>query len=61
MIVADDRPAIITRDRTLTFADCARALPPPPRAIIATPSIETILAVYAALESATPLALKMWR
>ncbi|HEX4455825.1 MAG TPA: AMP-binding protein [Kofleriaceae bacterium] len=52
-----DLPAIITRDRTLAFADCARALPPPARAIIATPSIDTILAVYAALAAGTPLTL----
>jgi O-succinylbenzoic acid--CoA ligase len=49
--------AVITRDRTLTFDDCARALPPPVRAIVATPSIDTILAVHAALAAETPLAL----
>lgn len=54
---AGDRPAIITRSRTLTFAECARAIPQSERAIIATPSIETILAVYAALEANRPLGL----
>jgi o-succinylbenzoate---CoA ligase len=52
-----DRPAIITRTRTLTFADCARATSTSARAIIATPSIETILAVHAALEARRPLGL----
>jgi o-succinylbenzoate---CoA ligase len=52
-----DAPAIITRDRVLTFAECARALPSPSRAIIAHASVDTILAVYAALEAEQPLAL----
>jgi o-succinylbenzoate---CoA ligase len=52
-----DRPAIITAARTLTFADCARAIYTHERAIIATPSIGTILAVHAALEAQRPLGL----
>jgi O-succinylbenzoic acid--CoA ligase len=48
-------PAIITRDRTLTFSELV--LPPPVRAIIATPTIDTILAVHAALAAHAPLAL----
>ncbi|HEY1812409.1 MAG TPA: AMP-binding protein [Kofleriaceae bacterium] len=56
---AGDRPAIITRDRTLTFADCAAAITHVhgAPAIIATPGIDTILAVHAALEAQRPLAL----
>ena len=57
---APDRIAIETASRSLTFAACAQALagaPPPPAAIVATPAIDTVLAVYAALAARTPLAL----
>jgi o-succinylbenzoate---CoA ligase len=56
---AGDRPAIITATATLTFADCARLaseLAPAPERV-ATPTIETVLAIYRALETAQPLAL----
>lgn len=53
----DDRPALILGDRTLSFADCARALPAPQDAIVATPARDTVLAVYAALAARRPLAL----
>ena len=57
---APDQLAIETRARSLTFAACAAALeaaPPAPAAIVATPSIETVLAVYAALATHRPIAL----
>jgi len=57
---APDRIAIETASRSLTFAACAAALEggqPPPAAIVATPSIETVLAVYAALTARRPMAL----
>jgi O-succinylbenzoic acid--CoA ligase len=56
---ASDRPAIVTTTRTLTFADCARlaAAVPATTDLVATPAIETILAIYRALEAARPLAL----
>lgn len=53
----DDRPAIVTDTDTLSFAECARQLPAPRPAIIATPSRATVLAVYAALAQRRPLAL----
>jgi o-succinylbenzoate---CoA ligase len=52
--------AIEVASRSLTFAACAAAIeagPPPPAAIVATPSIETVLAVYAALAAHRPIAL----
>jgi O-succinylbenzoic acid--CoA ligase len=55
-----DRVAIETASRSLTFAACAKAIeagPAPPRAIIATPSLETVLAVHAALAAHRPIAL----
>ena len=54
---APDHPAIITSTRTLSFADCAAALVEPPPAVIATPTIDTVLAVYAALEARRPIAM----
>ena len=54
---AGDRPAVITKDRTLTFAECAASLPAPASAVIATPTVATILAIYRALEDARPLVL----
>ena len=57
---APDRVAIETASRALTFAACAAAIeagPPPPVAIVATPSIETVLAVHAALAAHRPIAL----
>ena len=60
-------PAIITATQTLTFgqcaAKCAAALgDEAPRrcaveVVIATPSLETVLAIYAALEARRPIAL----
>jgi O-succinylbenzoic acid--CoA ligase len=53
-----DAPAIITRDRVITFREAAAAAPAEPgRAIVATPTVATLLAIYAALEAHTPLAL----
>ncbi|HEU4733170.1 MAG TPA: AMP-binding protein [Kofleriaceae bacterium] len=57
---APDRIAIETDSRTLTFAACAQAIeaaPPSPAAIVATPSIDTVLAVHAALAAHRPIAL----
>jgi O-succinylbenzoic acid--CoA ligase len=57
---APDQIAIETASRSLTFAACAAAIeaaPPPPAAIVATPSIETVLAVHAALAAHRPVAL----
>ena len=57
---APDRVAIETPSRSLTFAACAAAIEgaqPPPAAIVATPAIETVLAVYAALAARRPIAL----
>ncbi len=57
---APERLAIETASRSLTFAACAAAVaagPPPPPAIIATPSIDTVLAVHAALAARRPIAL----
>jgi len=57
---APDRVALETASRSLTFAACAAAIakpPPPPAAIVATPSIETVLAVFAALAAHRPIAL----
>ncbi|HET9624103.1 MAG TPA: AMP-binding protein [Kofleriaceae bacterium] len=54
---APDRIAIETATRTLTFADCAAAITEPPPSIIATPSIASMLAVYAALEARRPIAM----
>ena len=53
-------PAIFTRDRVLTFSDCARLLPEPepePDLRLATSTVDTVLAIYAALERHEPLAL----
>ena len=57
MLTPGDDAAIITRDRTLSFADCVRVLPSPVPSIVAAPSIDTILAVYAALDARRPLVL----
>lgn len=52
-------PAILTATRALSFADCAAAAArtPPPRAIVATPTVDTLHAIYAALAARTPLGL----
>jgi O-succinylbenzoic acid--CoA ligase len=53
-----DRPALLTRDVALTFSQVAARLPASAeRNIVATPCIDTVLAIYAALETRTPLAL----
>jgi O-succinylbenzoic acid--CoA ligase len=54
-----ERIAIATPTRSLTFAACAAAIEaiPPPAAIVATPAIETVLAVLAALAAHQPIAL----
>ena len=52
-----DRIAIEAGSRALTFAECAARAAPPARAIVATPSLDTVLAVYAALEARQPIAL----
>lgn len=54
---ATDRPAIITRDRTWTFAECAELASAPGPVVIATPDVATILAIYGALEAAQPVAM----
>jgi len=57
---APDRIAIETASRSRTFAACAAAIAgaqPPLAAIVATPSVETVLAVYAALDARRPIAL----
>ncbi len=54
---AGDAPAIITRDRTLTFAQCATLARPPGPVLVAEPTVETIVGVYGALEAAQPLAM----
>jgi O-succinylbenzoic acid--CoA ligase len=60
---APDRVAIETASRSLTFAACAAAIETaieaiaPPAAIVATPSLETVLAVHAALAAHRPIAL----
>jgi O-succinylbenzoic acid--CoA ligase len=56
-VEAGDRPAIVTRDRVITFAEAAATLAAPVEVIDATPAIATVLAVYAALEARQPLAL----
>lgn len=62
-----DEPAIITETQTLTFAQCAAMVRDRAQAttqgfsatevVVATPSIETIVACYAALEARRPIAL----
>jgi O-succinylbenzoic acid--CoA ligase len=73
---AGDQPAIITKDRVLTFAECAEKIGQghrlrvrirardtctctytEPELLLARPWIETILAIYRALEHRRPLAL----
>ena len=54
---AGEHPAIVTATRTYTFADCARLAISDATSIVATPSIATIAAIYAALEARRPLAL----
>jgi len=57
---APDRIALETASRSLSFAACAAAVEaaaPPPPAIIATPSVDTVLAVLAALAAQRPIAL----
>jgi o-succinylbenzoate---CoA ligase len=57
---APDHIAIETASRSLTFAACAAAVeaaPAPAAAIVATPAIETVLAVHAALAAHRPIAL----
>lgn len=61
---APDQLAIITQHHTLTFADCARLAMESReplddfgyRELVAHPTIESVIAIYRALESATPLA-----
>jgi len=53
---AAGRVAIYTRDRAITFAECARDLEYEP-CVRAAPSIVTVLKIYAALEARRPLAL----
>jgi O-succinylbenzoic acid--CoA ligase len=50
---------VITRDRELTFAQLAERVEATPArdAIVATPCVDTLLAIYAALEANAPLAL----
>jgi O-succinylbenzoic acid--CoA ligase len=55
-----DRTAIETASRSLSFAACAAAIagaPAPGAAIVATPAVETVLAVYAQLAARRPIAL----
>jgi O-succinylbenzoic acid--CoA ligase len=58
---APDRIAIETADRSLTFAACAAAVAAPPSdapaVIVATPAVDTVLAVHAALAARRPIAL----
>lgn len=54
---APDRPALITADATYTFADLAALLAPPPATLVATPTLETILAILAAFEARVPITL----
>lgn len=64
---APTQPAILTADRTLTFAECERlalrvddrerATPLGGRDLVAHPAIDTVIAIYRALEFATPVAL----
>lgn len=51
-----DRAAIITRERTWTFAECATTIVDED-VVIAEPSIATILAIYSALDAQRPIAL----
>ncbi len=55
-ITRDDRPAILGAV-SLTFTQCAARLPAPEASIIATPTVDTLLAIYAALAARTPIAL----
>lgn len=62
-----NQPAIVTADRTLTFAECEQlALNSDPsepiaplgcREVVADPAIDTVITIYRALQFATPLAL----
>jgi o-succinylbenzoate---CoA ligase len=52
-----DRVAIEAGARSLTFADCAARAVLPARAIVATPALDTMLAVHAALAARQPIAL----
>ncbi|MEO7736356.1 MAG: AMP-binding protein, partial [Kofleriaceae bacterium] len=52
-----DRIAIEAASGALTFAACAERAVPPPRAIVATPALDTVLAVYGALAARQPIAL----
>ncbi len=54
---AGDLPAIITRDRAWTFAQCAELAHTPGPVLVATPEVATILGVYGALEAAQPVAM----
>ncbi|MEO8846956.1 MAG: AMP-binding protein [Kofleriaceae bacterium] len=51
-----ERAAIITRERTWTFAECAATIVDEDH-VVAEPSVATILAIYSALEAQRPLAL----
>ena len=48
-VAAGDRPAIITRTGTVPFSAAGHG--EPPRAIVATPEVATILAIYQALDA----------
>jgi O-succinylbenzoic acid--CoA ligase len=54
-----DTPALLTRNLELTFAQVAVRIAAAPlqRVLVATPTTETVLAIYAALEARAPLAL----
>jgi O-succinylbenzoic acid--CoA ligase len=54
---AGGQTAIVDGDRELTFAECARPIPAPVVTLVATRTIDTILAVYAALAAHRPIAL----
>ncbi len=54
---AGDLPAIITRDRAWTFAQCAELARTPGPVLVAVPEVATILGVYGALEAAQPVAM----
>lgn len=59
---APDRIAIETADRALTFAACAAAVAGAPTSdapavVVATPAVDTVLAVHAALAARRPIAL----
>ncbi len=60
-LTAHDAPAIVLGDRTITFAELAHMVAHAPgahaRAIVATPELSTLVAIYRALADRAPLAL----